>query len=210
MKSLNKKISRISKSALLFSILICSFGAFSQKEKAPISSDRFIMKILDKTVSIQDLGFQLRNLVALNCIYDDALVIRYFDKSFIPELKNFLAKLPEDSKNVRLFLQTQDPTLKKIRTFFKMLRYSEDQKGSVSPELAKLIRESTKENKCGTSVLYKDTLKTNFIALMQMELYLRSRYGNQLKSARNFEEVRSSVDLFVESLDKQFPHEYYW
>ncbi len=210
MKSLNKKISQTSKSVLLFSLFIFSAGAFSQKEKAPVSSDRFIMKILDKTVSLQDIGFQLRNLSALNCIYDDALVVRYFDKSFLPELKGFLAKMPGDSKDVRTFLHSQEPTLKKIRTFFKMLRYSEDQKGNVSPELAKLIREGTKENKCGTSVLYKDTLKTNFIALMQMELYLRSRYGNQLKTSRNFEEVRSSVDLFVESLDKQFPHEYYW
>lgn len=168
------------------------------------------MKILDKTVSLQDIRFQLRNLSALNCIYDDALVVRYFDKKFLPELKTFLEKLPKDSKDVRLFLHTQEPLMKKIRTFFKMLRYSEDQKGNVSQDLAKLIREGTKENKCGTSVLYKDTLKTNFIALMQMELYLRTRYGNQLKTARNFEEVRSSVDLFVESLDKQFPHEYYW
>lgn len=168
------------------------------------------MKILDKTVSVQDLGFQLRNLAALNCIYDDALVVRYFEKSFLPELKDFLGKLPTDSKDVRSFLHTQAPIMKKIRTFFKMLRYSEDQKANVSPDLAKLIREGTKENKCGTSVLYKDTLKTNFIALMHMELYLRSRYGNQLKTSRSFDEVRSSVDLFVESLDKQFPHEYYW
>lgn len=168
------------------------------------------MKILDKTVSVQDLGFQLRNLSALNCIYDDALVIRYFEKSFLPELKDFLGKLPADSKEVRPFLHTQAPIMKKIRTFFKMLRYSEDQKANVSPDLAKLIREGTKENKCGTGVLYKDTLKTNFIALMHMELYLRSRYGNQLKTSRTFDEVRSSVDLFVESLDKQFPHEYYW
>lgn len=176
----------------------------------PVSSDRYIMKILDRTVSVQDMEFQLRNIGALQCIYDDAFVVRYFDKKFLPDLQSFLAKFPRDSKEVRTYLQTHDAMLKKIRTFFKMLRYSEDQEGNVSPELAKLIREGAKENKCGTSVLYKDTLKTNFIALLQMELYLRSRYGNQLKTSRSFEEIRSSVDLFVESLDKQFPHEYYW
>ncbi len=168
------------------------------------------MKILDRTISVQDMNYQLRNLKALHCIYDDAFVVKYFDKSFLPEMKYFLEKLPDDSKKVRIFLHTQETILKKIRTFFKMLRYAEDQKGNVSPELAKLIREGTKENKCGTSVLYKDTLKTNFLALMQMELYLRTRYGNQLKTTRSFDEIRTSVDLFVESLDKQFPHEYYW
>ncbi len=134
----------------------------------------------------------------------------YFQKSFLPELKKFLADLPDDTKALRTYLHEREATLKKVRTFFKMMRYSEDQKGNVSPELQKLIREGTKENKCGTAVLYKDTLKTNFIALLQMELYLRTRYGNQMKTSKNFEEVRSSVDLFVESLDKQFPHEYYW
>lgn len=168
------------------------------------------MKILDRTVSVQDLGFQLRNLGALNCIYDDSFVIRYFDKSFLTDLKSFLGSLPEEPKETRLYLHKQDPVLKKIRTFFKMLRYAEDQKANVSPELAKLIRESSKENRCGTAVLYKDTLKTNFLSLLQMELYLRARYGNQLKTSKNFDEVRASVDLFVESLDKQFPHEYYW
>lgn len=168
------------------------------------------MKILDRTISVQDMNYQLRNLQALSCVYDDSFVVKYFEKSFLPDLKQFLEKLPEDPKKIRPYLHAQEPILKKIRTFFKMLRYAEDQKGNVSPELAKLIRESTKENKCGTSVLYKDTLKTNFISLMQMELYLRTRYGNQLKNSRSFQEIKTSVDLFVESLDKQFPHEYYW
>lgn len=182
----------------------------SAQAQAPVSSDRFLMKILDRTVSVQDIGFQLRNLNALHCIYDDAFVVMYFEKSFLAELKEFLRDMPKDTTALRSFLHAREKTLKKIRTFYKMLRYSEDQKGNVSSELQKLIREGTTENKCGTAVLYKDTLKTNFIALLQMELYLRTRYGNQMKSSKSFEEVRSSVDLFVESLDKQFPHEYYW
>lgn len=168
------------------------------------------MKILDRTVSIQDMGFQLRNMGALNCVYDDSIVVRYLDKKFIPDLKNFLDKLPKDTKELRSYLHGQEAILKKIRTLFKMLRYSEDQKGNISQELTKLIRESSKENRCGTAVLYKDSLKTNFLSLLQLELYLRSRYGNQLKSSKSFDEVRASIDLFVESLDKQFPHEYYW
>jgi hypothetical protein len=45
---------------------------------------------------------------------------------------------------------------------------------------------------------------------MEMELYLRARYGGQYKTSQRFEAVRSSIELFVESLDKQFTHEYYW
>lgn len=210
MKSLSKRISQTSKSALLYSLLFVSIGAFAQASKAPISSDRFLLKVLDRTVSVQDIGYQLRNLQALYCVFDDAIIVRYFDKDFIPDLKVFMKKLPEKSEDVRTYLHGHEEMLKKLRIFFKMLRYSEDQKGNVSTELMKLVRASSKENKCGTDVLYKDTLKTNFLALLQLELYLRSRYGNQLKNAKNFNEVRASIDLFVESLDKQFPHEYYW
>ena len=209
MKLLNKRTSRTSKFLLLFNLLAFSLGAGAQSP-APVSSDRFLMKILDRTVSIQDMGFQLRNMGALNCVYDDSIVVRYLDKKFIPDLKNFLDKLPKDTKELRSYLHGQEAILKKIRTLFKMLRYSEDQKGNISQELTKLIRESSKENRCGTAVLYKDSLKTNFLSLLQLELYLRSRYGNQLKSSKSFDEVRASIDLFVESLDKQFPHEYYW
>lgn len=101
--------------------------------------------------------------------------------------------------------------MKKVRYLFKMIRYSEDQNKKISPELQKLIRQGTKENNCETEVLYKDTLKTNFISLIEMELYLRSRYEGQLKgNKRNFDLIKPSIDLFVDSLDKQFSHEYYW
>ncbi|MFP5386312.1 MAG: hypothetical protein ACLGHN_09560 [Bacteriovoracia bacterium] len=194
---------------LLFNLLIG--GLQLQPSVAEVvSSDRFLIKILDRTVSLQDIKYQFRNLQALNCIYDDAFVIRFFEKSFLKELEKFLLDFPEGDAEVRRYLHRHASILKKIRYFFKMLRYSEDQKADVSPKLTQLIRESAKENKCNSEVLYKDTLKTNFIALMEMELYLRSRYGGQLKGNSQFDTIRQSIELFIESLDKQFQHEYYW
>jgi hypothetical protein len=175
-----------------------------------VSSDRFLLKIIDRTISLQDFQFQLRNIKALNCIYDDAYIIQYFGKGFIQEMDEFLKKFPATDTEVRDYLHQNDAFLKKSRHFFKILRYSEDQKNDVSEKLALLIRESAKENRCNTQVLYKDTLKTNFIALVEMELYMRARYGAQLKTGQRFESVKPSIELFVESLDKQFGHEYYW
>lgn len=179
------------------------------QERVLVSSDRYLMKILDRTVSSQDITYQVRNLKALNCIYDDAFVIQYFGRDFIKSMNSFISGLPKTETELRPYLHKQEKLLVQIRTFFKMLRYSEDQKAKVSPELEKLLRQSTKENNCESEVLYKDTLKTNFITLMQVELYLRTRYGGQLKNS-NFESVKPSIDLFIESLDKQFGHEYYW
>lgn len=176
-----------------------------------VSSDRFVLKILDRSLSFQDISYQLRNLKALHCIYSDALVVAYFEKSFLTDLDTFVDKFPKEDDEVIKYLHQHDAILKKIRLLFKMLRYSEDQNKSVSAELAKLIREGTRENNCQKAILHKDSLKTNFKNLIEVELYLRSRYENQLKDGkRGIEYVRPSIDLFLDSLDKQFTHEYYW
>jgi hypothetical protein len=201
---LSKKISEISKFLLLFNLIIGGVAA------TVVSSDRFLIKILDRTISFQDFQFQLRNVKALNCIFDDSMVIQYFEKGFINDLDQFIKKFPKGDDEVRRYLHESEPILKKTRVFFKMLRYSEDQKSDVNKNLTKIIRDSAKENKCNLDVLYKDTLKTNFISLIEMELYLRARYGGQLKNNARFETIRPSIELFVESLDKQFTHEYYW
>lgn len=196
----------ISKYLLLFNFLIG--GLYAQEL---VSSDRFLIKILDRTISFQDISYQLRNLKALDCIYDDSLVISYFEKSFLTNLNTFVTKFPVKDEEVTKYLHDHVEILKKIRYFFKMLRYSEDQNKKVSTELSSLIREGTRENNCQKNILHKDSLKTNFKSLIEMELYLRSRYEGQLRSnKRNFDIIRPSIDLFVDSLDKQFPHEYYW
>ena len=205
---LSKKILGISKFLLLFNLLL--IGGLKAQSRL-VSSDRFIFKILDRAISFQDVVYQLRNIQALDCIYDDSLVVAYFDKSFIKELEQFVKKFPTNDDEVVKYLHNQAPVLTKLRYFFKILRYSEDQNKKISADLSQLIRQGSKENKCGADILHKDTLKTNFKSLIEMELYMRSRYEGQLRSnKRNFDFIRPSIDLFVDSLDKQFAHEYYW
>lgn len=175
-----------------------------------ISSDRFLLKILDKIVSFKDIEYQFRNLNALNCLYDDSFIVKYFDKSFLKDLDFFVENFPATDEAVQKYLHQNEKLLHQTRHLFKMLRYSEEQKMDVTTQLTKLLRESVKENKCNTEILYKDTLKTNFLSLIKLELYLRARYGGQLKGASGFDSLRPSIELFVESLDKQFTHEYYW
>lgn len=215
MKLLSKRISQISKSALLFNLLLSLTWAQTPKGDGPagatlVSSDRYLMKIVDRTLSFQDVVYQQRNLRALDCVFDDSIVVQYFGKDIISNLQSFIKNFPQSDENARKYLHSKDDLLKKLRFFFKMLRYSEDQKAKISSDLTRLIRQSTRENNCEADILHKDTLKTNFLNLLQMELYMRSRYGGQLKTAKNFDVVRPSIDLFVESLDKQFAHEYYW
>lgn len=205
MKSLSKRTSVILKLVLLFNLL--SGVVFAE---TIINTDRFLLKIVDRTISVHDISFQIRNLRGLKCVYSDALVLQYFSKDLISKLDRFVKDLPDDDVGSKSYLYQHEDELKSIRYIFKMLRYTEDQKHKVSPQLTQLIRESTKENGCEAAILYKDTLKTNFRNLLELELYFRSRYGAQMKSNNNrFDSIRSSIDLFVDSLDKQFTHEYY-
>lgn len=181
------------------------------QETVVVSTDRFILKIVDRAITYQDLGYQLRNLKALDCIYSDALIVSYFQKGFLSEMDAFVKKFPSKDEDVVRYMHDHSDLLKKIRHFFKLLRYSEDQNKKVSTELSQLIREGTRENNCQKEILHKDSLKTNFKILIEAELYLRSRYEGQLRSSkRNFDFIRPSIDLFMDSLDKQFVHEYYW
>lgn len=185
---------------------------FEARAETLVSQDRFLLKILDTTVSFQDISFQERNLKALGCVYEDAFIIQYFGNKFIGELQKFVKDFPSEEEKIKPYMHENEAALKKIRYLFKMLRYSTDQKGQIPAKVTKLIHEATVENKCDTDILHKEDLKTNFKQLLEIELYLRARYGNQLKAStsQNFDSIRSSIDLFVDSLDKQFSHEYYW
>ena len=207
MKLLSKRTSVILKFLLLFNLLIGGTKASSEL----VSSDRFLFKVVDQAVSIQDLKYQLRNIKALNCVYSDALVIQYFDKKFIDDFDSFISKFPENSEGIIRYLHSHEDLLNKMSILFKMLRYAEDQNKKISDELSKLVQSSAKANRCNLEVLHKDSLKTNFKSLLEIELYLRARYDGQFQTSRKkIDEIRSSLDLFIESLNKQFSHEFYW
>lgn len=147
----------------------------------------------------------------MNCIFEDSVVILYFQKSFISDLEVFLKDFPQENEKVIEYLHKHEDVLKQSRIFFKMLRYSEDQSKVIGTKLIEVIQETTKSNQCGTGILFKETLKTNFKTLLELELFLRARFESQLKSEnKRIDIIRSSIDLFVDSIDKQFIHEYFW
>lgn len=148
--------------------------------------------------------------MGLDCVNNQSLIVRYFEKGFAGEIASFLKNFPEDNKDVSPYMHNHQEVLKKLRIFFKLLRYAEDQQTAVSTDVKSLIRETAREYKCSNEILYKNDLKTNFKQLLRLELYLRGRYGTQLEDKRSFESIKQSMELFMESLDKQFAHEYFW
>lgn len=204
MKFLGIKTLGILKFLLLFNLII-GIG-----EAQIVSSDRYLLKISDHAISLQDMTYQVRNLKALNCIYSDAIVLDFFEIKFVSDLEQFIKNFPEKSEQGTEYLHQHEALLKKIRYFFKMLKYAQEQKPQISKNLEQIVRESAKVNNCSNTIIHKDSLKTNFKNLLEMELYFRARYAGQMKSSEKSETIKSSIDLLIDSLDKQFSHEYYW
>jgi hypothetical protein len=205
MKLLKIKTLVILKLALLFSV---SNYALSE---TILVSDRLVLKIVDQVYSLQDFKYQSRNLSTLKCVFSDSVIVSYFTPDFIAEFRDFVGNYPKTYSELEKYYDKKDKLLKKIRYFFKGIKYSEDQKLVVSDEVETLVRESTKINKCDSEILKTNGLKSNFVSLLRLELYLRSRYlaGDLSSKKKDFGLLKSSIDLFIDSLDKQFSHEYF-
>jgi hypothetical protein len=139
------------------------------------------------------------------CI-DDTLVIQYFEKSFMQN-SILLSRIFQPDEEVRRYLHGNERSKRpdsssKCFVIRKMK--------VVSPALTKIIRESAKENKCNTENLYKDTLKTNFITLMEMELYLRADYGVSRKKTKVSKLSNLQLNFCRIPSISLFGHEYCW
>jgi hypothetical protein len=206
MKLLNIKTLVILKLVLLFN------GTLGWADNKVISSDKLILKISDQVFALSDFRFQFRNLKALDCIYShNSIVIQYFGRSFLTKFDRFLEKYPEETSEIARFHKNHEFFLKQLRFFFKGIKYADDQKLVFNETLESLIKESASLNRCDQSVLKENKLKANFVSLLRLELYLRTRYsGSKEKVNKNeLKRLKDSIDLFVESIDKQLPHEYF-
>jgi hypothetical protein len=205
MKLLKIRILGILKLVLLFNLQVI------QASPVIVSSDRLILKIGDQVYSLSDMKYQVRNLKALDCIYDGGVIVRYFGKEFIRQLDEFVNDYPESPQNRESYFKNKEPLLKQVRLLFKGIKYAEDQKLMLTETVEGLIRESASLNKCDSSVLKENSLKANFISLLRLELYLRSRYSstNMKSKAENYKILNESMNLFIESIDKQLPHEFF-
>jgi len=197
MKLINKKILVISKLVLLFNYALAGEGNF-------ISEDRLLFKISDKVISQEDIGYFDRNIKTLKCLYPDSLTYRYFGEEFVETLSRFQnTDFPSEVKKDLIFK-------KKLVSLFKLLKYSDSQRLGLSKDLVSLVKESIRVNRCKTDVLFKGELRANFKSLLSLELYLKSRYATSLKGQDSQGDLRQSMDILIESIDKQYQHEFYF
>lgn len=199
-------------SLVLSSSVIAS--TISATKKDILSQDRYFFKIINTVISQKDLSYLERNLKVLKCVFETPVLTDLFSSELVKNLSHFLTQLPSshkiDDQKVRDKLKSHEKMMKKLRMLFKLLLYVKNQSILIRPQMIQLVRSTIKENKCSEDVFYKKSLKTNFLELLKLEIYLKSRYGTQMKKNDEIDVTKASLSTFVESLDKQYSHEYFW
>lgn len=202
MTTSKKNASGTLRSALRYSL----FFLFSFTATAAPRGDRFLFRVADQVVAGDDLAQAGEDLTALDCRFPDSLLADYLGKGLAPKLREeavALAKLegPLKAHPPRtIFLGT-------LRRYWKLLTYVEGQEVEIAPALEK---ELANVPGCPSIIDGDNKVRASFRRWLRTEIYLRSRYARAGVAGTNPEKRRESIELFVDSLDKQLGHEDFW
>lgn len=193
--------------ALRFNYLILAF-LLSVSARAADQRDRFIFRVADQVVSLQDLKSTDQDWSALRCHLPDSLIIEYVGEAFRKKLQENIGVLEKLDKP----LGANAPLtifLGSMRSFWKLLTYIDNQEVGLLPELEKTFLRSSH---CPSVEGEPKKLRASFRRWLRVEIYLRSRYGQGdiSKDGERIQKRHQSISLFVDSLDKQVTHEDFW
>lgn len=170
--------------------------------------DRYLFRVGDTVIGVNDLAQTDADLAALHCRFPDALLEAWTSDSFRGKFKKVIEKLGTDrsplaeDQNSIIFLSS-------VRQLWKLLIYVDGQAVNMSPELQKSV---LNVSGCPAITHARGKMRDSFQRWLRLEVYLRSRYapGGIVKGQEWREKRLQSIAQFVESIDKQLPHENFW
>lgn len=184
---------------VLFFLSSGAFGAYK---------DRFLFRVVDQVVGLQDLTLADSDLTALRCHFSDSLVLEYVGEGFLPRLHESISlieqlktPLRQDSRLV-IFLSS-------VRQIWKLLTYVDGQEVQIGQDLEKGL---LAPSKCPSVEGEGKKFRASFRRWLRVEVYLRSRYaqGGVTQEKGRREKRFQSIALLIDSLDKQLAHEDFW
>lgn len=175
---------------------------------AATRGDRFLFRVSDQVVGVEDLNQAHVDLTTLRCHFSDALLIEYLGEGFLAKLEKETETLSKLTKP----LGEQTPLiifLSAIRQKWKLMVYVDSQEVDISPDLEKGLMGS---KACASIEGTDKKMRGSFRKWLRVEIYLRSRYGQGMTASDTSRKEKrlQSVNLFVDSLDKQVTHEDFW
>lgn len=191
--------------------LFLSLSAFTQEgTRTLIHQDVFVFKVNDQVYSLEDLKQLGSDFSTLNCLYEDSLLTKSFEKiiSINQDQTNFKV-----SKNDFKFTESQKKNFRVFIHFAKLVNYMRSQKVRVKKGLVKAFYLASNELKCPKSIFKSSKQFTkNFEQIMKAELFLRSRFlpDEKSKTKKDENEAVKAGKALVETVDKQIQEEVFW
>jgi len=197
------------KSVLPFNALWIVFLLLSvSRPAASAVKDRYLFRVGDTVVGVNDLEQAHQDLTALQCRFSDALLETWSNDGFRAKLKKVNEKL---ATSTSLLSEDQNSIIfiSSLRHLWKLLIYVDGQEVTIGGDLQKSM---INVPGCPKITLSGGKVRDSFQRWLRVEIYLRSRYApGGLVSTKDWREKRlQSINQFVDSIDKQLSHENFW
>lgn len=207
MTILKKRRLEILRSVHLFKIVFCFLSLALLVGMVKPIKDKYLFRLSDKVVGLHDLEEAQQDLSSLQCIFPDSLVGAYTGDAFRNKLKATIVILSQSEKPL-----SQDNNsiifLSSVRSLWKLFVYVESQDVNLNQDLENQIM---REKGC-PHTSSRGKMRDSFRRWLRVEVYLRSRYAPTGigRTTEWLSKRQQSITQFVDSLDKQLPHENFW
>jgi len=170
--------------------------------------DRYLFRLGEVVVGVNDLAQGHADLVALRCRFPDTFLEAWTSPSYLTKSKATVAKLASATTPLGQD-QSSIIFLASLRQLWKLLVYVDGQEVTISKDLEKQIINTSG---CPSVTMSGGKMRDSFRRWLRVEVYLRARYApSGMKSEKDWREKRLlSISQFADSVDKQLNHENFW
>ena len=189
----------------IFLTLIISANTFGGKKV--LVKDKLVFKVVNEIFSLSDLVEYKRQFDLFKCFYgQEALIIQAFSNDF---------KFDPGLYSPEKFTRVEKQKYQAVLPFFKLLVYSKTYQLPLSNELVETLKNgSGQRSDCVGSIFNtKNELQSTFKDLLQLEIFLRSRFLTAEKKEQLNKDLSKAVENvrdLSKSVNKQLSQIIYW
>lgn len=169
--------------------------------------DKLVFKVVNDIFSLSDLVAYKNNFDSFKCFYgQEALIVKSFSSDF---------EFSPEAYSAENFTKKEKVEYQAVLPFFKLLVYSKTYRLPLSKELIESLKSaSTQRVDCKENIFNnKRELVSSFKDLLQLEIFLRSRFLTSEKRALLNKDLNKAVENvrdLSKSVDKQLSQIIYW
>jgi hypothetical protein len=176
-------------------------------QRRVIAKDRYLFKVADSAVSLNEAAIALKELQILNCFLGESVFFQLYRLEDMQVWQKVLQEIYAKGFLPEVITEGQSALIK-IRSLWKLKQFVSSQNVVIHSQVEKSLQE---DKSCGRYNV-KFPLKNSFLSWLKVDVFLRARFNPEGVSVQ--EEWRkkrlSAAQLLLESIEAQVPHENYW